>query len=72
MSYDFGDGEYWWTEDDLGPFLGVSQKKLRKWRQHKIGPLFIKNGKERVYPDSALDSWLRFYDCGSWCGELKW
>jgi predicted DNA-binding transcriptional regulator AlpA len=46
-------------EKQVAKLLRVSLASVRRWRQHKVGPTYIKAGACVRYRREDVDAWLR-------------
>lgn len=46
------------TEEQAARRLGISVVTLRNWRWRKIGPAYLKVGRNVFYLDGDIDEWL--------------
>jgi len=47
------------SEFETAEQLGVSVRTLRKWRQQRGGPPYIKVGRQVFYSDQSREAWLQ-------------
>ncbi|MGW3961832.1 helix-turn-helix transcriptional regulator [Amycolatopsis sp. NPDC005003] len=51
-----------WGPEELGAFLGLSEKTLKHWRQTGYGPAFTRMGKHVRYDPAVVRAWLNGLD----------
>jgi hypothetical protein len=49
----------WRTEDETAERLNKSKRSLQGWRQRRIGPAWMRNGKEVLYHDDWIIDYLK-------------
>jgi excisionase family DNA binding protein len=47
-----------WTEDQLAEQAGVSVRTIKRWRDQRKGPPFIRMGRRILYRRDAVADWL--------------
>jgi predicted DNA-binding transcriptional regulator AlpA len=47
-----------WTESEAARFLGISSSGLRKWRNNRTGPKFVRLGRLIRYIPADVEAWL--------------
>jgi len=48
-----------YTTPELSMLLHVPEATLYRWRSYRQGPQAIKVGKRLLYPESAIQAWLK-------------
>lgn len=48
-----------WTIEQLAERLSVHPATLARWRSEGTGPDYIKVGRTILYPESAIQDWLK-------------
>ena len=51
-----------WTPQELGAFLGMSEKTLKHWRLTGYGPGWTRLGKHVRYDPAVVREWLSSLD----------
>lgn len=47
-----------WTEAEFAEQAGVSTRTVKRWRERRIGPPFIRMGRRILYRRDAVAEWL--------------
>lgn len=47
-----------WTEAELAEQAGVSTRTIKRWRDQRKGPPFIRMGRRILYRREAVTEWL--------------
>lgn len=47
-----------WTEAEFAEQAGVSTRTVKRWRDQRIGPPFIRMGRRILYRRDAVAEWL--------------
>ncbi len=53
-----GLGDEFWTEEHTAKVLGKTPRTLRKWRERRCGPPYIKIGRDIMYRRASMFAWL--------------